>query len=115
MPAGQAPDEISEPVQHESPSEEEMPAPPHGEIAMAGQRDCPRKAPLLEAPVGVDDNAEYAGGVEAVAEHHGDALDGVAADQFLNGSFELAKSEFLNGCLMIVLRKVAPARQERHR
>jgi HSP20 family protein len=32
-----------------------------------------------------------------------------------NGSFELAKSEFLNGCLMIVLRKVAPARQERYR
>jgi HSP20 family molecular chaperone IbpA len=32
-----------------------------------------------------------------------------------NGSFELAKSEFVNGCLMIVLRKVAPARQERLR
>jgi HSP20 family molecular chaperone IbpA len=31
------------------------------------------------------------------------------------GSFELATSEFVNGCLMIVLRKVAPARQERHR
>jgi HSP20 family protein len=31
------------------------------------------------------------------------------------GSFELAKSEFVNGCLMIVLRKVAPAWQERHR
>jgi HSP20 family protein len=31
------------------------------------------------------------------------------------GSFELAKSEFVNGCLMIVLRKFAPAWQERHR
>jgi HSP20 family protein len=31
------------------------------------------------------------------------------------GSFELAGSEFVHGCLMIVLRKVAPARQERPR
>lgn len=31
------------------------------------------------------------------------------------GSFELAGSEFVHGCLMIVLRRVAPARQERQR
>src|SRR4029079_13597800 len=44
MAAHQAVNEIEEPVDDEEPGEEEVPAPPGGEVAMAGQGHRPGKS-----------------------------------------------------------------------
>src|SRR5262245_4359623 len=47
MAAYQAVDQIGEPVDNEEPGEEEVPAPPGGEVAVAGQGHRPGKASNL--------------------------------------------------------------------
>src|SRR5262245_32155041 len=53
MTAAQAPHEVSETVEQEQPSEKEVPAPPHGEVAIAGQRRPPGKAAVLVTALGI--------------------------------------------------------------
>ena len=66
MAAREAPGEVDEPVEHEEPGEEEMPAPSHGQVAMAGQRHRPGEAAFVEVAVGIGAEAEHAGRVELV-------------------------------------------------
>ena len=67
MPAHEAIDEIGDPVDDEEPGEEEVPAAPRGEIAMAGQRHRPGKASDLIVAVRHVGDAEYSGRVDAPA------------------------------------------------
>ena len=50
MAAHEAADEIDEPVEHEQPGEEEVPAPARREVVIAGQRPIHGKAALVEPP-----------------------------------------------------------------
>ena len=60
--------EIDEPVEHENPGEEEMPAPPHRQILISRQRRPGRKAALFQLPVVAARRAKEAGRIEWAAE-----------------------------------------------
>ena len=60
--------EIDEPVEHQNPGEEEMPAPPHRQILVRRQRRPGRKAALFKSAVIPTRGAEHASRVEGVPE-----------------------------------------------
>src|SRR5262245_3332919 len=86
MPAAQTPEEICEPIEEEQPSEEKMPAPSHGQIAMAWQSGPPRKASLLISLHGIPAETQHAGRVEIPAKHGGDALRAVLGPHGLHSN-----------------------------
>src|SRR5262245_7831150 len=91
MPAPQTPQEIREPIEKEQPSEEEMPAPSHGEIAMSGKGRPPWEATLLISFGLIAAETKHSRGVEVISEQSGDPLDALLGLNHLHCKDRLAK------------------------
>src|SRR5262245_3755879 len=94
MAAYQAVDQIDEPVDNEEPGEEEVPAPPGGEVAVAGQGHRPGKASNLVIAIGRIGEAEQIGGVDVPAGDGGHAHDLLAMLHRPHGHHRIVEIRF---------------------
>ena len=95
MTASEAPEKISESVQQEEPGEKEVPAAPHGEVAVTGKRRPPRNAALLVSALGITAEPEQARGIEVPAEQRSNAVNLLVMRHWPHGEDRLVEIRFL--------------------